>query len=131
VLIYEDAAHTILSDVLRFEDYGVGYVFVYSALDDGPHTLADTGMPTAFQANNISFTEQFNGSAYGLFGYTPTALSRATRLTFSTVPPRRAELRIQFHQRRGRRGVPDGGATIALLGMGLLAISALRRKLNV
>ena len=29
-------------------------------------------MPTAFQANTISFTEQFNGSAYGLFGYTPT-----------------------------------------------------------
>ena len=71
VLIYCDPAHTVLMDVIRFEDWGVGYVYIYSTPAGGPN-LADTGLPTAFQANTISFTEEFNGTSYGLFDYTPT-----------------------------------------------------------
>jgi hypothetical protein len=127
VLIYEDAAHTILSDILRFENWGVGYVYVYSALDDGVTKLADNPFPTVLQANTISFTEQFNGSAYGLFGYTPTA----NQPGFSDAPLGGVAFTYAYDFTSDEpRSVPDGGTTAALLGLGLLAVGAVRRKLS-
>jgi hypothetical protein len=129
VRIFEDAAHTILSDVLRFEDWGVGYVYVYSAKDDGVTKLADTGMPTAFQANVVDFTEQLNGSrAYGLFGYIPTA-TQPGYSTYLFDGSTSAGLNYAYSFTSDEpAGVPDGGTTIGLLGLGLIGIFAYGRK---
>ena len=128
VRIFEDAAHTILSDVLRFEDWGVGYVYVYSAKDDGVTKLADTGMPTAFQANVVDFTEQLNGGAYGLFGYTPTA-GQPGYSTYLFDGSTSAGLNYAYSFTSDEpAGVPDGGTTIGLLGLGLIGIFAYGRK---
>ena len=127
VRIFEDAAHTILSDVLRFEDWGVGYVYVYSAKDDGVTKLADTGMPTAFQANVVDFTEQLNGGAYGLFGYTPTA-GQPGYSTYLFDGSTSAGLNYAYNFTSDEpAGVPDGGTTIGLLGLALIGIFALGR----
>lgn len=128
VRIFEDAAHTILSDMLRFEDWGVGYVYVYSAKDDGVTKLADTGMPTAFQANVVDFTEQLNGGAYGLFGYTPTA-GQPGYSTYLFDGSTSAGLNYAYNFTSDEpAGVPDGGTTIGLLGLGLIGIFAYGRK---
>ncbi|MGD0745000.1 MAG: hypothetical protein ABSA45_07580 [Verrucomicrobiota bacterium] len=125
VLIYEAANPTVLSDVLRFEDYGVGYVYVYSAQDDGPSKLADTGMPTAFQANTVSFIEQFNGSAYGLFNYTPTANQPGYS---SYNDPNATTSGYTYSFTSDEVLVPEPGVmTLGLLGMGLVWLASLTK----
>ncbi len=127
VLIYCDPAQTVLMDVLRFEDWGVGYVFVYSTPAGGPN-LGDTGLPTTLQANTISFTEQFNGTNYGLFNYTPTVGEPG----YSTYNPgQTVGYTYDFtSDSTGTWSVPDGGTTASLLGMGVLALAGFRRKFN-
>src|SRR4029079_9543074 len=63
----------ILSDVIRFnpQQHGGSLVF-YSDNTDGADALADTGFPTAFYTNNITFTEVGPEGANG-FTYTPIA----------------------------------------------------------
>jgi hypothetical protein len=135
VLIYRDAAHTVLSDVLRFEDYGVGYVFIYSGVTGVslPLELANTGLPTAFQANSIAFTEEFNGTSYGLFDYTPTAgepgySTYVFNTPLGTISPG-LNYTYNFTSDEVSTGVPDGGATVGLLGMGLVGLASLRKWL--
>jgi hypothetical protein len=62
-----------ISDVIRFNpSQNGGSLVFYSDSFDGSDALADTGFPTAFYTNNISFTEVGPEGANGLT-YTPVA----------------------------------------------------------
>jgi hypothetical protein len=115
-----------LSDVLRFEDFGVGYVFIYSGTTGvSSIELANTGFPSSYQANTLSLTEEFNGLNLGYFNYTPTAgqpgysTDNFTGYTGFTYDFTSDEITT----------IPDNGMTAGLLGTGLLALSVFRRKL--
>jgi hypothetical protein len=126
VLIYCDPNHTDLMEVLRFEDFGVGYVFVYATPAGGPN-LADTGLPTALQANTVAFTQEFNGTSYGLFDYTPTAGQPGYSTdNFTSYNGFTYDFTSDGN---GNWSTPDGGTTAALLGAALLALGALQRRL--
>ncbi|MCU1232710.1 MAG: hypothetical protein JWP63_677 [Candidatus Solibacter sp.] len=62
----------IATDVLRFSSFGGGTLFFYSDLDGGIDSLADIGMPDAFNTNVVRLEEVAIPQGFGLL-YTPTA----------------------------------------------------------
>lgn len=73
LLIYEDASHTVLSDIIRFNGNAIGaQIFVYSG-DVGGGNPADTGFPTGRYANQVSVTEYELIPGVLGYSYTPSA----------------------------------------------------------
>jgi len=118
VLIYDDAAHTMLSDEIAFFPDGVWYL-EFMSFDKGGD-LADAPNSTIPNINytylaQASLTEGANGDTT----YTPTSGQPGyisgfdTTYTFESAPD----------------PVPDGGATVGLLGMGLIGLASLRMRL--
>ena len=60
VLVYDDPAMTILGDILRFPDMGGGVAHFVILLSD-PGDPEDTGLPSSFQPNTFSMTENTGG----------------------------------------------------------------------
>jgi len=129
VLLYNPRTGA-LSDVLRFESWGVGYVYIYSGLTGvSSIQLANTGLPSQYQTSTLSLTEQFNGINLGYFNYTPTAGQPGySTYLFDGSTVSGANYTYSFTSDEAA-AVPDGGMTICLLGIGLLGISVLREKL--
>ena len=73
--------------------------------------------------NSTFLTISGLGTITGPAGFDPTAGS----FNFTTQSPDAAGV-FSFSAANTVVGVPDGGSTIALLGMGLLALSSLRRR---
>jgi hypothetical protein len=124
VLIYEDAAHTILSDILRFYASGQQYISVYSDRSESPYDLADVGFSAALlrnlQANQLALTETaLPGGGDGLV-YLPTdgQPGFGGNITYTFISDTTSD-----------QTVPDGGTTVALLGMGLAGLASLRKWL--
>ena len=121
--IYQDAAHTILSDVVVFLPNGPSYLYFMSLDNHGD--LADVSSLTSAAvishlpgtAASLSVTE----GADGVTSYTPTGpngpLAQPGFMDNATVT----------YTFQSNESVPDGGTTIGLLGIGLVGVSSLRR----
>ena len=121
--IYDDAAHTVLSDIIVFEANGPSYIYFLSFDSNGD--LADVGSGAAIPSwiTALTVTNAVTEGANGVTVYTPTGPNGPLEQPGFTD---NYTVTYTFES----SGVPDGGTTIALLGMGLLGISALRRKLS-
>jgi hypothetical protein len=79
VLLYEDTAHTVLSDVIIFDPPppALGNVlYFYSDNTEGSDSLADVGIPanlSTYYPLEVSFTEVGLEGNNGYWGYTPTS----------------------------------------------------------
>ena len=61
VLVFDDPGMTILGDVLRFPQIGTSGLAGFVILLSDPGDPVDTGLPTSFQANTFSMTENAGG----------------------------------------------------------------------
>jgi hypothetical protein len=107
-----------VSDVLRFNpDPGPGPGLISPILfysNDSAGLLADTGLPTAFYANNLSISENQSGFTI----YTPIAGQPGFEPALGALP-----VTYQIFS------TPDPDSTLSLFGVALCAIGLLRRKL--
>ena len=74
VVIYEDAAQTIISDLLRFDIAAPPCVFVYSDNEDGAGEMADTGIPDLWDGGAggvVYLTEEGTEGTWNGVHYTP------------------------------------------------------------
>jgi len=118
VVIYEDAAQTIISDLLRFDIAAPPCVFVYSELEKGDVSpeLADTGIPDLWRggAGGVVFlTEQGTENGWNGVYYTPTENQPGY------VPGQNVTYVFTSD-------VPEP-ATVALLGLGALSLIIKKR----
>jgi hypothetical protein len=102
-----------ISDVIRFSSFGGGSFFFYSLL--GGVDLADTGLPSAFNTNLVSIIENEGGFTV----YTPTA-GQPGFVAGAAFP-------VTYRFSSGPGTVPEGGATLLMLGLGLAGLIVLKR----
>jgi hypothetical protein len=119
VLIYEDPAQTILSDVIWFDGPldPNSHMYFYSDNTDGSDSLADqNGVPSPtinFGVNTVKVTEQGMEGDNGYFNYTPTTGMpgfNAGGVTYNFISD-----------------VPEP-TTIGLVAIGLLGVLTIRRR---
>ena len=107
-----------VSDVIRFNTANTGRLVFYSDSADGVDALADTGFPTAFYTNTVTFVEVGPEGNNG-FTYTPTA-GQPGFVTGAGGP-------VTYVIVSDSAAVPEP-ATLLLLGSGLSGAFMARRR---
>jgi hypothetical protein len=122
--IYNDAAHTILSDVIVFLPNGPSHLYFMSLDNNGDKADVSSATVTAItsrlpsNANFWSVTEGANGVTI----YTPTGPNGPTAQP-GFMDNATATYTFESNE------VPDGGTTVGLLGMGLVGLASLKKWL--
>jgi hypothetical protein len=119
--IYSDAAHTELADVVVFAPNGPSYIYFMSL--DNPSSLAYVSSVPAF-VSDLTVIASVTEGAGGVTTYTPTGPNGPD------AQPGFTDNATMTYTFVDNSSVPDGGATIVLLGLGLLGVYAVSRKLS-
>ena len=132
VYIWDDAAHTILSDVIGFLGDGPSEIYFVS-LDSGGDLADASSVPSSLSglANRVNLTEGANGvtiytpqgpnGSGAQPGYMDNAGGVGRQGNFATYT---------FVSSDEAVSTPDGGSTVTLLGLGLAAMGMIVRKIK-
>jgi len=113
-----DIGSNVFTDLIRFNPSGAGGNGAYSASfvfysPIGGGLLADTGLPSGAYTNIVNLIETAAGDIF----YTPTSGQPGFITGFNT----------SYHFISGLDAVPEGGATLLLLGFGFAGLLTARR----
>ena len=116
------------SDAEEYVDIFLGGVKIWDDLEvDGSHNNAPVSYEWFTQGVFGNATIMGDLNADGILNYSVTVQNIGSRDTYLKI----AEMTVTGDPKRTTTGqpVPDGGATLALLGASLMGLGALRRKL--
>jgi len=118
VYIYADAAHTELRDVIGFAYDGPSYMVVMSLVPGYAGYVSS--LPNLTSIGNLADAVYLTEGAGGVTTYSPTGQPQPGFLDDGGLPET-----YTFNDPT----VPDGGTTVGLLGMSLVGLASLRKRL--
>lgn len=121
VYIWDNVAHTLLSDVIVFQQNSPSYLYFLSF--DSNSDKADVGSGAAVPSwvSNLPVKVDLTEGPGGVTVYTPTAQQPGFTDSYTVT--------YSFDSFEPATGVPDGGSTVCLLGMALVGLGSLRKWL--